>query len=278
MKRLLIVGYGDIAHRTAALLPGGVEVRVVSRRRGTDLDLANSLGSLGGWADTVLHCVPPPNHGTADSRTANLLAALETGGILPSRVVYIGTSGVYGDCAGEWVDESRPLNPKTARAVRRADAESRLLEWGRMHDSAVLILRAPGIYAEDRLPVERLKKGTPVLADNEDVYTNHIHADDLAAIALAAMADAAPAGVYNACDDTQMKMGAWFDLVAERLGLPRPPRVSRAEAQGSIPSALLSFMGESRRLLNRKIKAVLGVDLRFPTVYDGVPARKAAVV
>ena len=241
------------------------------------MDLDRALPSLGGWADTVLHCVPPPGTGNTDLRTANLLAALADGGILPSRIVYIGTSGVYGDCAGAWVDESRPVNPQTARAVRRADAERQLLTWGKMHDSAVVVLRAPGIYAADRLPVERLKQGTPILADKDDVYTNHIHADDLAQIALAAMDDAAPAGVYNASDDTRMKMGEWFDFVADRLGLERPPRVSRKDAEGAIPAALLSFMGESRRLVNRKMKETLGIRLRFPTVHEGVPLRKKAV-
>jgi nucleoside-diphosphate-sugar epimerase len=138
------------------------------------------------------------------------------------------------------------------------------------------VLRAPGIYAAGRLPVDRLVQGTPVLADQDDVYTNHIHADDLAAVALAALDPAAPAGIYNASDDTQMKMGEYFDLVAARLGLPRPPRVTRAEAAQSIPAAMLSFMGESRRLDNRKIKERLGVKLAYPTVYEGVPARRQA--
>ena len=276
MKRLLIVGYGDIAHRTAALLPKEVEVRALSRNNGFDLDRPESLGALGGWADTVLHCAPPPAAGTADPRTAALLATLETGGILPSRLVYISTSGVYGDCGGALVDESREANPQTARAVRRVDAERQLVAWGKLHDIAVVVLRAPGIYAADRLPDERLMKGIPVLADNDDVYTNHIHADDLAAIAFAALGADAPDGIYNASDDTQLKMGDWFDLVAERLGLPKPARVSRMEAAQAIPAPMLSFMSESRRLVNRRMKEALGVKLRYPTVYEGLPLNRRA--
>jgi nucleoside-diphosphate-sugar epimerase len=276
MKRLLIVGYGDIAHRTAALLPEAVEVRTVSRSHGIDLDRPETLAGLEGWADAVLHCAPPPNSGTSDPRTAALLARLEAGGILPSRLVYISTSGVYGDCGGALVDESRPVNPQTPRAVRRVEAERQVLAWGERHDSAVVVLRAPGIYAADRLPVARLKQGTPVLVDEEDVYTNHIHADDLASIALAALDPAAPAGVYNASDDTQMKMGEYFDLVAERLGLAKPPRVSPREAGQAIPAAMLSFMGESRRLVNDRMKARLGVRLAYPTVREGVPAARQA--
>src|SRR5687767_13129425 len=127
MKRLLIIGYGDIAHRTAALLGADVEVRGVSRSLGFDLDRPETFGSVGGWADTVLHCAPPPATGTSDTRTAALLALLEAGGILPRRLVYISTSGVYGDCSGALVDETRPVNPQTARAIRRADAERELV-------------------------------------------------------------------------------------------------------------------------------------------------------
>ena len=276
MKRLLLIGYGDVAHRTAALLPEGVELRAVSRTQGIDLDRPETLSTLGGWADAVLHCAPPPNAGETDPRTSALLSCLEAGSILPSRLVYISTSGVYGDCGGDLVDETRVVNPQTPRAVRRVDAERQLLAWGDQHAIPVNVLRAPGIYAADRLPVGRLMKGTPVLADQDDVYTNHIHADDLAAIALAALADSAPAGIYNASDDTQMKMGEYFDLVAARLGLPKPPRVSRAEAEKSIPATMLSFMGESRRLVNRKMKERLGVKLAYPTVAEGVLAKRQA--
>jgi nucleoside-diphosphate-sugar epimerase len=272
-----MVGFGDIAHRTAALLPKGMELRAVSRANGVDLDRLDTLGSLGGWADTVLHCAPPPAAGTSDPRTTNLLASLDAGGILPSRIVYISTSGVYGDCGGELVDELRPANPQTQRAVRRVDAETQLLAWGERQKSAVVILRAPGIYAADRLPVERLMRAKPTLIDEEDVYTNHIHADDLAAIARAALEPTALAGVYNASDDTHLKMGEWFDLCAERLGLPKPPRVTRSQAAREIPEIQLSFMNESRRLSNRKMKEALGVRLTYPTVFDGVPlARRAA--
>ena len=276
MKRLLVIGFGDIAHRTAALLPGSVEVRAVSRERGFDLDRPETLSPLAGWADAVLHCAPPPAAGPSDVRTAALLAALEAGGILPSRLVYISTSGVYGDCGGALVDETRPVNPRTARAVRRVDAEQQLFAWGKLHDIAVVVLRAPGIYAADRLPTERLMQGIPVLADYDDVYTNHIHADDLASISAAALGPQAPSGVYNASDDSELKMGDWFDLVAERIGVAKPPRVSRADASQRIPPAMLSFMGESRRLANRKMKVQLGVKLRYATVFEGVPQKRRA--
>jgi nucleoside-diphosphate-sugar epimerase len=276
MKRLLIVGHGDIAERVRLRLPAGVEVRLVARRLGLDLDHPETLAPCAGWADAVLHCAPPPPSGEGDPRTANLLGAIERGAIIPARLVYLSTSGVYGDCGGAFVDETRAVNPQTPRARRRVDAERRLQAWCLAKGVALVVLRVPGIYAADRLPLARLKKGTPVLRAEDDVHTNHIHADDLAAICLRALEASAPAGVYNAVDDSALRMGEWFDLLAGRAGLPRPPRVARAEASKHIAPELLSFMSESRRLVNAKLKSVLGVRLRYPTVFEGVPARAAA--
>jgi nucleoside-diphosphate-sugar epimerase len=270
MKKLLIAGYGDIARRAAPRLETRYAVQALSRRHGFDLDRPETLTGLAA-ADAVLHCAPPPATGTADSRARNLLAALAKGGILPARVVYVSSSGVYGDCGGARVDESRAVHPQTDRARRRVDAERQLALWCSERGVALVILRAPGIYAADRLPLERLRMGTPVLREEDDVYTNHIHADDLAAIVVRALEDAAHGGTYNASDDSEIRMGDWFDLVAERAGLPRPPRIARSEAQGRIAPELLSFMSESRRLANRRMKEGLGVRLRYRTVFEGVP-------
>jgi nucleoside-diphosphate-sugar epimerase len=277
MERLLIVGHGDIAQRVRGILPAGVEVRAIGRRLGADLERPVTLTPFAGWADAVLHCAPPPPAGEGDPRTANLLAAIERGAIIPARLVYLSTSGVYGDCGGAFVDETRLVNPQTARAERRVAAERQLGEWCTARRVALVVLRVPGIYAADRLPVERLRAGTPVLRDEDDVYTNHIHADDLAAICLRALDESAPAGVYNASDDSRLKMSEWFDLLADRAGLPRPPRVARAAVDGRISSEMLSYMGESRRLVNAKMKRDLGVKLEYPTVFEGVPRTAVAV-
>ncbi len=268
MKRLMIAGFGDVARRALPRLEDRFEVLRIARRYGSDLDRPESLALEGVHA--LLHCAPPPVAGDSDTRTANLLAALEKGRILPARVVYVSTSGVYGDCTGARVDESRPPAPQTPRARRRVDAERRLALWCEAHGIALIILRAPGIYAADRLPLERLRAGTPVLRAEDDVYTSHIHADDLAAAAVRTLADDALAGVYNVADDTEMKMGDWFDLVAEHAGLPRPTRVTRAQMVDLVPEDLYSFTCESRRLDNRRMKQVLGVRLRYPTVYEGL--------
>ena len=290
MKRtLLIVGCGDIALRAAPLLQAHYrllglyrrpEGRALLRLRGItpvfgDLDIPHSLGKLAGIAHAVLHLAPPPNHGERDTRTANLLAALTKrpkmkGAILPQRLIYISTSGVYGDCNGALIDETRLINPQTGRALRRVDAERQLRNWGLRNRVSVSILRVPGIYAPDRLPLSRLRERIPALLPAEDSYTNHIHADDLARIVLAALRYAMPGRVYHACDDSNLKMGEYFDLIADRFDLPRPPRIARAQAEGRISPGMLSFMQESRRLDNSRLKRELHVNLRFPTVFEGI--------
>ena len=268
MQRLLIVGFGDIARRAAPALAQRFAITRLSREYGMDLDRPQTLRLE--ETDAVLHCAPPPSDGDRDLRTANLLSVLKRP---PERIVYISTSGVYGDCQGEKVDEARPVNPQTGRARRRVDAETQL----QAYSSKVVILRAPGIYAADRLPLERLRAGTPVLRKEEDVYTNHIHADDLAAIAVRALEDDAPAGIYNVADDSEIRMGEWMDLVARHAGLPLPPRRSRAEISREVPATLLSFMSESRRLDNRRMKQVLGARLRFRTVHEGLANEQHAL-
>jgi nucleoside-diphosphate-sugar epimerase len=190
-------------------------------------------------------------------------------------LVYISTSGVYGDCGGDIVPETRPTRAQSERALRRIDAEARLREWGKRLGVCVSILRVPGIYAENRLPLERLKAGTPALLPEQDSYTNLVHADDLAGMAVAALRRGQPNRAYNANDDSTLKMGDYFDLVANCHGLPQPPRISRDEAQQRIPAGLLSFMEESRRLSNVRMKRELGITLRYPTPAEGVAAARA---
>jgi len=289
VENLLIVGCGDIARRALPQLQRRYRVKALVRSPDPalaaagveqitgDLDDAASLAPLAGRAERIAHLAPPGGSGALDTRTRSLLAALaprKRGAMLPRRFVYFSTSGVYGDCAGEWIDETRPPDPRTERALRRLDAERALAEWGERNEVEVVTLRVPGIYASDRLPLERLSRGTPALRPEEDVYTNHIHAEDLAAILVAALEFARARGVYHASDDGPMKMGDFFDLVADRAGLARPARISREEAARVLPPELLSFMSESRRLSNRRMKAELGVRLRYSTVQDGVPRIK----
>jgi nucleoside-diphosphate-sugar epimerase len=193
----------------------------------------------------------------------------------PRSVVYGSTSGVYGDCAGAWVNENRMVNPITPRAQRRVDAEARVRHLGRLRSSPVRVsvLRIPGIYAPDReggTPRDRLLRGTPVLVQADDVFTNHIHADDLARACQLALWRCKPQRVYNVNDDSQMKMGDYFDMAAGLYDLAKPPRISRAQAQTELPAMQLSFMSESRRMANTRMKRELRLQLRFADVKDGL--------
>ena len=230
-----------------------------------DLDHLESLRRLRAAPFAVLHFAPPPSDGRDDPRTRKLLAALTRSRSIPRRLVYISTTGVYGDCAGARIDERRPRRARTPRARRRVAAEDRLRSWARRLGVGLAILRAPGIYAPTRLPVERIRQGSPVLRPDDDVFTNHIHADDLARATVAALFRGRPNRAYNVSDDSELKMGVWFDLVADAFRLPRPPRVSWEEAEQRIAPMLLSFMSESRRLANLRMKRELRVRLRYPT-------------
>ena len=279
MIRILLIGCGDVALRTARLLHPKVRLYGLTRRIADiaklrahgivpligDLDRLESLDRLRAAPYAVLHFAPPPSEGRDDSRTRKLIAALTRARSIPRRFVYISTSGVYGDCAGARVAETRPRRARTPRSRRRVAAEDRLRDWAKRYGVALSILRVPGIYTETRLPLERIRQGTPALLAEDDVYTNHIHADDLARATIAALFRAKPNRAYNVTDDSEMKMGGWFDTVADAYHLPRPPRVTWEEAERRIAPLLLSFMSESRRLVNTRMKDELRVRLRYPT-------------
>lgn len=291
--RVLIVGCGDVGLRAAGQLgaPDGRRVRLLAltsspervrllRACGItpltgDLDRPETLRRLSGLAQRVLHLAPPPGdvRGVVshDPRTRDLLRALRLR-TLPESLVYASTTGVYGDCAGQRVSEVRPVQPHTARARRRVDAEQWVRLLGRTGVRST-ILRVPGIYAQDReggTPRDRLLKGTPVLLARDDVYTNHIHANDLARACMLALWRGRPQRSLNICDDTDMKMGDYFDLAADLMGLPRPPRIPRASASEVLPLMLLSFMSESRRLDNTRMKKELRLKLQVPHVRQGL--------
>jgi len=286
--RLLIVGCGDIGARIVARLAHRFRIVAVTatsarsdalRALGAvplvldldrwNLDRRNSLRRIAAFGERVIHLAPPSSGGREDRRTRRLVAIL--GGRARnelSRAVYISTSGVYGDHQGRRIDETARLAPGNERALRRIDGEQTMR--ARLHAT---VLRVPGIYALDRLPLDRLRQRIPALNAADDVYTNHIHADDLARAAIVALLRGAPARVINASDDSELTMGDYFDLVADRCGLPRPPRLSRAEIAAHVTPMMLSFMRDSRRLGNRRLKRELRLRLRFPTVDDALTTR-----
>ncbi|MEI8162395.1 MAG: NAD-dependent epimerase/dehydratase family protein [Betaproteobacteria bacterium] len=286
MRRLLIIGCGDVVRRALPQLVLRWHVLALVRRRDPqlatlgitqiegDLDRPDTLTRLAGIADAVIHSAPPPPQGTGDVRTQNLIAILRRGKSLPRQLVYISTSGVYGDCGGDRVSETRQPAAQSARAARRVDAEQRLRRFGRERGRhcRISILRAPGIYAADRLPLERLQRRLPLMLHAEDSHTNHIHADDLGRACVAALAHGRANRIYNINDDSSLAMGEWFDLLADAFALPRAPRLSREEVRRAVPPLQWSFMSESRRLDNTRMKRELHLRLHYPTVATGISA------
>lgn len=277
--RILIIGCGDIGLRVAKQLCRNYRVFALtsqqsrfSELRGLgitpilgDLDKPETLWRLSGLAETVIHLAPPQNIGHRDSRTRNLTRILAQGPASLSRLIYVSTTGVYGDHKGGRVSEITPVNPQSERAKRRVDAERVLRLWGPAHGVAVTILRVPGIYAANRLPVERLQARTPALISDEDAYSNHIQSDDLARLVCAAVYHGKPQRVINACDGGETRMGDYFDEVADAFGLERPARMPAAELQKIVSPMLWSFMRESRRVTNTRLPE-LKTPLRYPSV------------
>ena len=285
-ERVLIVGCGDVGVRVAKHMQGKVKLFALTSQPGRreflrshgltplqgNLDGAHSLRRLAGLATRIIHLAPPSPDTSGDPRTKNLLRALRLRS-QPRSSVYGSTSGVYGDCGGDWVAEARPTHADSPRAQRRTYAEAHMRFWGLSSGVRTSILRIPGIYAQDReggTPRARLLKGTPVLQEQDDVYTNHIHADDLARACCLALWRGAPQRVYNVNDDSDMLMGDYFDLAADLYGLPRPPRIAREGAAEQLPLMLLSFMNESRRMVNTRMKRELRLQLQHPTVLSGL--------
>lgn len=285
-ERVLIVGCGDVGLRVAEQLRSKVRLMALTsspdrcaalRVRGVtpllgNLDMPHTLGRLSALATRVLHLAPPASEGHEDTRTRALVRALRLR-TLPNALVYGSTSGVYGDCCGAVVAETRAIHPATSRAQRRVYAEDAVRYLGRATGVRVSILRIPGIYAADRdggTPRARLEKGAPVLQREDDVYTNHIHANDLARACHLALWRSKPQRIYNVSDDSDLKMGDYFDLAAKLFGLPVPPRLTRSQAAEVLSPMQLSFMGESRRLDNTRMKRELRVRLQHPTVHSGL--------
>lgn len=280
----LIVGCGQVGRQLAARLLPERQVFGLVRSEGSakalaergieplvaDLDqpLQISLPSAGA---ELWYLAPPPKRGTREIRVANLLHALAEQGE-PRRIVYLGTTGVYGDCQGAWVDETRPPAPRVDRARRRADAEAQLQNWRRAGRGELVLLRVAGIYGPGKLPLARLRAGRPMVPPEQAPWTNRIHIDDLVEVLLAAMERGRVGEVYNVSDGHPGNMADYFSAVADAAGLPRPPVIDLAEADDALSAGLRAYLAESRRIDNRKMLRELGVRLRYPTLAEGLAA------
>lgn len=286
MRDVLIVGCGDIGHRVAMLERGeGFQVYAVARSPHAaerlaasdiepvsgDLDWPDSLAEMPVRGSLVYYFAPPPPRGATDPRLDAFLHSVRPNS-LPERIVLISTTGVYGDCGGQWVTERRAPRPGSDRARRRLDAERSLQSFGREHRVPVVVLRVPGIYGPGRLPERRLRAGEPVLNESEAPFSNRIHADDLARACVCASRRGLAYEVYNVSDDKPTTMTDYFFKVADLLGIARPPAISMREAKERLSPGMLSYLLESRRIDNTKMHKVLGVELMYPDIERGLPS------
>ena len=285
--QILIVGCGDIGLRVAKLWQKSpyspITITAIARSNTTlekakqaelrsqkaDLDDANGLENIATKDALIYYFAPPPAKGTQDSRMKHFLATINPQA-LPGKVIYISTSGVYGDQQGRLVNEETPLNPQVDRAKRRFDAEQQLSAWGQAHAVPVIILRVGGIYGPGRLPIQRIKDRVPMVYENLAPQTNRIHADDLAQVCFAAALKTTGSQIYNVTDGTNSNMTEYFNTIADAFGLQRPPLVSWDEAQRVISPGMLSYLKESRKLDNSKMLKELGIKLLYPSLQNGL--------
>lgn len=283
----VIFGCGDVGRRIARLsISDGVsrEAIVAYVRTSASAEVCSRLGVMALRVDLdnlqrglspchesqLYYTVAPPKHGTQDLRTEALLAAFIKDQVRPSKAVVISTTGVYGDCDGDWVTEQTPANPSTERGQRRLDMEQRWLSWGHKMRVPVVILRVPGIYAYSRLPRERIKAGTPVVKRDECGYTNRIHADDLARVCIAAMQHGKRGEIYNVTDGQPGSITEYLQAAAHVLGHDPLPEISMQEAQQQLSAGMLSYLSESRKISNQKMLTELGVELKYPDFMQGI--------
>jgi len=286
VKKVLIIGCGNIGklvaslasanHATVTAMARSAERLAELQQLGIvavsgNLDDPASLENLPTKDALVFYFAPPPGGGVTDPRLRAFCAAIAAGNE-PQKIVYISTSGVYGDSGGNLVTEETPATPQTARGKRRLDAEIALREWCTERRVAHVILRVTGIYGPGRLPIQQLTSGQPVLLESAAPFTNRIHAEDLARICIAAAERGESGEIFNVSDGQPGTLTQYFNAVADALALPRPRQVTLEEARKVMTPLMLSYIGESRRMDNGKMLRKLGITLLYPTLEAGIRA------
>ncbi len=282
-SHVLIVGCGYVGQRLARKLQSNFDVSAIVRSTQSaralqahgiqtialDLDKARLGAHIPERLDqaALFYLAPPPPRGESDFRLDRFL---QLATVPPKTFVYMSTTGVYGDAQGAEVDESTPVAPQTERARRRVSAEEMTRVWCTERRVRRVVLRVPGIYGPGRLPLERLRAGEPTIHPDEAGVSNRIHVDDLVEACVAAALNPEARGVYNITDGNSISATEFLDRVAHLANLPPPPRVSMDEAQLTFSPERLSFLNESRRVSNERMRRHLGVVLKYADVDEGI--------
>jgi nucleoside-diphosphate-sugar epimerase len=283
--RAFIVGCGYVGRRLARELKDRYQVLgLVSSQASlkglrsdgvdgviVDLDKARAGDLAPVWFKQaiVFYLAPPPKSGESDTRLDRFFQLATA---KPKALLYMSTTGVYGDTNGTVVDEATPVNPITERARRRVSAEHMTRVWCTENEVRRVVLRVPGIYGPFRLPLDRIRNAEPVILHSESGITNHIHVDDLVQTCIAAVSDEQIRGVFNVSDGNSYTATQYYELVATLAGLPAPPQISLDEARLCLPPERMSFLDESRRVSNRRMLQELGVKLRYADLAQGIRA------
>ncbi len=262
---MLIFGLGYSAGRLAARL----------RADGWQVDASGSAGNLRfdddagvrsalAGATHILSSVPPATDGSDPVLArygSDLAAIMRANGIISSPWLgYLSSTGVYGDCAGAWVDESAALQSSRRNARISAD-----LAW---QQQGARVFRLPGIYGPGRSALDRLRAGKAHRIDILQQIFSRVHVDDIVSGVIAAFDPAVAAGVYNLADDLPASQNAVVEEAARLLGLPVPPLQSLENA--GLSAMARSFYAENRRIANGKAKRLLGWQPRYPSFVEGL--------
>ena len=280
----IIIGCGDVGKRIAKSLNlQGESVTALSHQKSSqmtlkqqginsisaDLDDPASLVDIDFQQSNIYYLAPPANEGDNDQRMKNFIHA-QSQNKSPRRIVYISTTGVYGDAAGEWVTENNPPAPQASRSKRRLDAENTLTRYCQQSNCEYNILRVSGIYCLSKLPLERLKAGVLALDLAIAPSSNRIHADDLANIAISAMTHKVSNQIFNVADGNPTSITDYFIQVSKTFNLPPPTQISREEAQSQISDAMLSYLAESKKVSIDKLRHTLEITLQYPDLETGL--------
>ena len=187
-------------------------------------------------------------------------------------LVYLSTTGVYGDTGGASVSETAPLRPFSERSERRVAAEADWLELHHAHGLPVHVFRLAGIYGPGRSTFGQIRRRAAKRIDKPGHAFSRIHVDDIAGVLAASIGKPNPGAIYNVCDNEPAPPAEVTEYACHLLGVDVPPLEDFETARQRMSPMALSFWNDNRRVDNRRIREELGVVLKYPDYRRGLQA------